>query len=147
MFISIYMPTKEQWAFCKTTFKRKIVIKHCSRILLNTKPYKRVSVNTQIRSNFNLKMFKILVNSVLGLPGWLSGKESTCHAGDAGDANSIPGLGRSPGGGHGNLLQYSCLENPVDGRTWWATVPGVTESWTWWKRLSMHARKHSFLIL
>ena len=45
----------------------------------------------------------------LGLPWWLSGKESTCSAGDAG---SIPWLGRSSGGGHGNPLQYSCLENP-----------------------------------
>ena len=42
----------------------------------------------------------------------------------------ILGLGRSPGGGNGNLLQYSCLENPMDGRTWKATVHGVTKSWT-----------------
>ena len=46
---------------------------------------------------------------LLGLPGGSAGKESTCSAGDL---DSIPGLGRSPGGGHGNLLQYSCLENP-----------------------------------
>ena len=46
---------------------------------------------------------------IYGLPWWLSGKES---AGKAGDAGSIPGSGRSPGGGHGNPLQYSCLENP-----------------------------------
>ena len=43
------------------------------------------------------------------LPLWLSGKESTCNAGDAVDSGSIPGLGRSPGGRDGNLLQYSCL--------------------------------------
>ena len=49
-----------------------------------------------------------------GLPWWLKGKESACHAGASGDANSILGLGRSPGGGHGNPLQYSCPENPVD---------------------------------
>ena len=42
---------------------------------------------------------------------WLSGKASTCNAGNT---SSIPGLGRSPGEGHGNPLQYSCLENPVD---------------------------------
>ena len=47
-----------------------------------------------------------------GLPKWLSDKESACNAGAAGDAISIPGSGRSPGGGHGNPLQYSCLENP-----------------------------------
>ena len=46
------------------------------------------------------------------------------------DASSIPGSGRSLGGGHGNPLQYSCLENPVDGRAWWATVHGITKSRT-----------------
>ena len=50
----------------------------------------------------------------LGLPRWLSGKESTCSAEAAGDAGLIPESGRSPGGGHGNPLKYSCLENPVD---------------------------------
>ena len=50
--------------------------------------------------------------------------------GDVGDVDSIPRLGRSPGGGHGNPLQYSCLENPGDRGPWWATVHGVTESQT-----------------
>ena len=49
-----------------------------------------------------------------GLPWWLSSKQSTCNAGDAGDTGSVPGLGRFPGGGHGNPLQYSCLKNPMD---------------------------------
>ena len=56
-------------------------------------------------------------NSDLGrgvrLPQWLSGKESACNAEATGDSGSIPGLGRSPGGGNGNPLQYSCLENPM----------------------------------
>ena len=43
---------------------------------------------------------------------------------------SIPGWGRSPGGGHGNPLQYSYLEDPIDRGAWWATVPRVTQSWT-----------------
>ena len=45
-------------------------------------------------------------------------KESACYAGATGDAGSIPGLGRFPGGGHGNQLQYSCLENPMDRGAW-----------------------------
>ena len=53
-----------------------------------------------------------------GLPGGSDGKESTC---DAGNPGSIPGSGRSPGGGTGNPLQYSCLENPTDGGAWRAT--------------------------
>ena len=60
--------------------------------------------------------------------GFLSGsdsKESACNAGDPG---LIPGSGRSPGRGHDNPLQYSCLENPMDRGAWWATVHGVTKS-------------------
>ena len=63
----------------------------------------------------------------VGVPWWLSGKESTCHAEDVG---SIPGSGKSPGEGNGNPLQYSCLEDPMDRGAWWATVHGVTKSWT-----------------
>ena len=61
---------------------------------------------------------------------WLSGKEFACNAGDAGDAGSIPGSGRSPGGGHGNPPQYSCLENPMDRGAWRATVHGMAKSQT-----------------
>ena len=61
-------------------------------------------------------------------------------AGDIRDAGSIPGSGRSPGGGNGNPLQYSCLENPMDRGAWWATVHGVSKSQTRLKRLSMPAR-------
>ena len=56
---------------------------------------------------------------------------------NAGDPGSIPCLGRSPGGGHGNPLQYSCLENPMDRGAWWATVNGVSKSWIGLKRLSI----------
>ena len=50
--------------------------------------------------------------------------------GDAGDVSLIPWLGRSPGGGNGNPLQYSCLENPMDRGAWQATVHGVAKNWT-----------------
>ena len=50
-------------------------------------------------------------------------------AGDVRDTGSITVLGRSPGEGHGNLLQYSCQENPMDRGAWWATVDRVTNSW------------------
>ena len=60
----------------------------------------------------------------VGLPRWSSGNESACQEGDA---NSIPGSGRSPGEGNGNPLQYSCLGNPMNRGVWWATVHGVTK--------------------
>ena len=59
---------------------------------------------------------------------WLSGKESACNAGATGDVGWLPGLGRFPGGGHGNPLQYSCLENPKDRGARRATVHRVAES-------------------
>ena len=60
------------------------------------------------------------------------------NAGDIRDVDLIPESGRSSGGGHDNLLQYSCLENPIDRGAWRATVHGVTQSRTRLKRLSMH---------
>ena len=68
----------------------------------------------------------------LGFPGGTSGKEKNppANAGDIRDMGSIPGLGRSPEGGHPNPLQYSCLENPKDRGAWWATVHRVTKSQT-----------------
>ena len=63
----------------------------------------------------------------MGSPGSSEVKVSACNAGDLG---SIPGLGRSPGEGNGNPLQYSCLENPMDRGAWWAAVHGVAKSWT-----------------
>ena len=66
-------------------------------------------------------------------PRWLSGKQSTCNAGDPG---SIPRLGRSPGEGNGNPLQYSCLRNPMDRGAWWLQSMGSQKSDTT-VRLSM----------
>ena len=63
-------------------------------------------------------------------------KNLPANAGDVSDAGSIPGLGRSLGGGNGNPLQCSCLENSIDKGAWRATVHGVTKSWT---RLSNRA--------
>ena len=65
-----------------------------------------------------------------GFPGGTCGKESACNAVAAGDLGSIPGSGRSPGGGHGGPLQCSCLENPMDRGSWWATVHGLTKQLT-----------------
>ena len=72
-----------------------------------------------------------------GFPGGLDGKEFACNAGDP---DSTPGLGSSPGEGNGNTLQYSCLENSMDRGAWQATVHAVTERQT---RLT---DSHSFSI-
>ena len=57
-------------------------------------------------------------------------KDLPANAGDIGDTGMIPGLGRPPGGGHGNPLQYSCLKNPMDRGAWWATLLMLAKSWT-----------------
>ena len=78
------------------------------------------------------------------LPQWLSSKESACWA--AGDAVSVPGSGRSPGGEYGNPLQCSFLESPIDRGVWWAAVQRVTKSWTRLKQLRTHAHKGTHLV-
>ena len=65
---------------------------------------------------------------LLKTPNGLVGKESACNAGDTG---SIPGSGRTSGGGNGNSLRYSCLKNPMDKGAWWATVHDFSKSQTW----------------
>ena len=67
----------------------------------------------------------LFIDMAEGFPGGSDGKESACNEGDP---SSTPGLGRSPGEGNGNPLQYSYLGNPMDRGAWWATVHGVTKS-------------------
>ena len=76
---------------------------------------------------------------VLKFSGGSEGKESTCNAGDMG---LISESGRFPGEGHGNPLQYSCLENPMDRGAWRATVPGVTKELDKTERL-IHTHTHT----
>ena len=80
------------------------------------------------------------------LPGraFPGGSEVKASAYNVGDLGSIPASGRCPGEGNGNPLQYSCLENPMDGGAWWATVHGVPKSWT---RLSDFTFTNVFLLM
>ena len=93
--------------------------------------------NTHLfRCKYHIFLWRLEVGSVtcvchleIGFPGGSVGKDSAWNAGDLG---SIPGSGRSPGKGHVNSLQYSCLENSMNRSAWWATVHGVTKTWTNW---------------
>ena len=80
----------------------------------------------------------------MGFPDVTRGKESSCQCRRLREADSIPGSERSPGVGNWTLLQYSCLENPVDRGTWWATVYGVTELDTT-EQLSTHTHTHGLI--
>ena len=83
-----------------------------------------------------LRLHASSAGSLALIPAGSDSKESACNVGDPG---SIAGSGRSPGGGNGNPLQYSCLENPTDRGAWWATRHGVAT----WTRLSAHTHTHS----
>ena len=74
-----------------------------------------------------------------GFPGCSVVKNLPANAGDTGGLDLIPGLGRSPGEGNGNPLQYSCLETSMDRGAWWAMVHGVLESQTTQRQLTTHA--------
>ena len=74
-------------------------------------------------------------------------KNQPANTGDIWDTGSISGSGRSPGGGHGNSLQYSCLENPMDRGAWWVPVHSVAKSRTQLKHLSMKAHPLKQLFL
>ena len=83
--------------------------------------------DSSFSKNFIGVSFKKFLMEYPIFPGASEGKASARNAGDPG---SIPGSGRSPGEGKGNPLRYSCLENPMDGETWWAAVHGAEESRT-----------------
>ena len=82
----------------------------------------------------------------LGFPGGPSGKEPACQCRRCKGCEFDPWVRKSPWGGHGNLLQYSYLENPVDRGAWWATVHRVTRNQAVLKWLSMHAHKYYLYI-
>ena len=92
-----------------------------------------LSFKSQLKCSFFKEVFlnnslKISVSlTLLGFPG---GSEVKASASSAGNPGSFPGSGRSPGEGSGNPLQYSCLENPMEGGAWWTAVHGVTKSRT-----------------
>ena len=100
-----------------------VLFKVCS---LETKSHRYALLDSVPWSKYFGK--SCILYSPLGFPGSSAGKESTCNAGDLG---LILELGRSPGRGHGNPLQYSYLENPIDRAAWQATHHGVAKSWTW----------------
>ena len=90
---------------------------------------KQISYKTWCKTQGIYTIFYSNCKWSMGFPGD-SMVKTACNAGDAGDASLIPGSGRSPGGGHGKPLPYSCLENPMNRGTWQATVHGVTQSQT-----------------
>ena len=95
-------------------FRQHSLTQPTSSVLLLTKYYILCTIKPIVQ---------LLVYAHL-FPGGASGKEPTANAGDVRDMDLIPGSVKSPGGEHGNRLQYTCLENPMDRETWWAMSMG-----------------------
>ena len=90
-----------------------------------------IIVGQTLRTEGGLEIkVSLQATALVGFLNGSVGKESTCSAGDTGDAGSIPGSGRSPGEGNGSTLQYSRLRNPMERGIWQATVQRVAKSWT-----------------
>ena len=126
---------------------------HHSLIFFGASPDARVLISggPSISSIFCLSIYKFLIHSLtcIHFPVFLVlCVPLPANVGDTGDAGSISGLGRSPGGGHGNPLQYSCLENPMDRGSWWATVIGSQRVRHDWSNLAcMLPRKLFFQLI
>ena len=107
---------------------------HCFPIYLpwseGTRCHDLVFWMLSFKPTFSLSSFTF-INRYYNFPGGASGKEPVCQCRKHKDVGLIPRLGRSPGGGHSNPFQYSCLENPMDRGAWWATVHGAAKSRTW----------------
>ena len=101
-----------------------------SSLNIQNKTEKSVPCPERATSIFQSSFSFICNFNTEGLPLWLNDKESDHSVGDTGDLGSIPRSERSPEGGHGNPLQYSCLENPMDRGAWWTTVYRVIKSQT-----------------
>ena len=108
------------YVFLLTTLDLKLII------FLNSLTFSRMKLFWDFLFRA-LSCKSLEVTAIHSLPGVSDGKESTCNAGNLG---SILGLLRSPGGGNGNPLQHSCLENPMDRGAWWSTVHGIAKSQT-----------------
>ena len=91
--------------------------------------------------NSSFKYFSILPSLSWAFQVVLVVKTVSANAGDIRDVSLIPGSERSPEGGQGNPLLYSCLKNPMDRRAWWAIIHGAAKSWTALKRLSTAQHK------
>ena len=98
-------------------------------------------VRSVVKGHLTRKVPSYDLLGFLGSTTWEVVKNLPVNEGDIRDTGSIPGSGRSPGGGHGSPLQYSCLGNPMDRGAWRATVYGIAKSQTWLKRLSRHTKQ------
>ena len=111
---------------CLAPKNKEILLHHYNIIRLRTFTISTILSNLHSHSKFSNCSY----NTLWAFPSGSVGKESACNAGEARDMGLISGSGRSPGEGHSNPLQCSCLENPMDRGAWWAAVHRVAKNQT-----------------
>ena len=129
--------------FCSSGFSSYRYYIYIIRFLPKLFHFGSANVNCIMFLILNFTCSLLVYKKVIGLLSWLTVKESACSARDP---DLIPGSGRSPGGGHGNLPRHSYLENPMDRGAWWAAAHGVTQR-TRLKRLSSSKKVIDFCVL
>ena len=123
------LENKNTWVLFFTEAQSNCLAGRLNNILINrTEVWKMTWAEIHLYKSKSVSRWVHLPNR-MGFPGGSDGRESACNAGDA---TSIPGLGRYPEAGNGNSLQYSCLGNPMDRGAWWAVVHGLAKSPGWW---------------
>ena len=128
---------------CLAPKNKEILLHHYNIIRLRTFTISTILSNLHSHSKFSNCSY----NTLWAFPSGSVGKESACNAGEARDMGLISGSGRSPGEGHSNPLQCSCLENPLDRGAWLVAVHGVAKSQTQLKQLSIACSTMSFLVI
>ena len=125
----IFQASVLEWVAIAFSKKKKKKVYHLQPISSVLRPlaFLPVSLLTCIPFLYS-SIFGLQYLKKWGLPRWLSDKESTCNAVDTRDTGSVSGSERSPGVGNGNTIQYSCLRNPMDRGTWWATDHQVAKN-------------------
>ena len=111
--------------------------------LPSPKPEIEVAAISKVHKCFRLKGLEFIVQVIWYFPGGAVVQNLPANVRGVRDKGSIPGLGRSSGGGYGSPLQYSCLENSMDRRAWWATVHGLQRVGHDWVHVHAHAHAHT----
>ena len=104
----------------------------------------RLSTQSTHKTDLNSNSGSFFLRTRKGFPGGSDSKESACNTGDLG---AIPGLGRSPGVGNGNTLQYPCLENPMDREAWRAVVHRLTKKSDMTEHTHTHTHTHLIMTI
>ena len=141
--LSMGFSRQEFWSGCHALLQEIFLTQELNPYLLSLLYWQAnlpAKFDWRAKSSSWLCFFFCIYWSIGGFPGGASGKEPACRCTRHKQHGFDPGLGRSPGEGNGNPLQYSCLGNPMDRGAWWASVHGVSKDGHDWSDWAQHAQ-------